>query len=379
VARLAFGRPQLYAALLLLLFLVQALWIVENTPGQPRDFSMLDCGRAVLHLNVQSSCTLQASPIAAAAAASPFLFVRSIEGIRTSQLSVLDLFRFAPWTQTIVRLPFVLFGLWLGGGLWWVSRRLFGTSGGLIALSLYCTSPWMLRAASGIAPEIIAAWGFFGAIYTAIGIGHTILAPVAEWRMRILLLGAALGFTIAAVPPAGWVAIILSAVFLLYVAENRRLQALRALCVACLIALAFVLVLTAGRIQLLTAATPFLSWRWIWRFFSQAADVPLYVLTAIALATFLGWKRARYFGNWSPLLVAAIAPFIAVRWTGNETLVWTLPFLFVFIAGVFADLLETSFRLTATCTVITLILANAGMGWLWIMRSVALLRTLGSP
>jgi len=149
--------------------------------------------------------------------------------------------------------------------------------------------------------------------------------------------------------------------------------------VASLIALAFVLVLTAGRIQLLTGATPFLSWRWIWRFFSQAADVPLYVLTAIALATFLGWKRARYFGNWSPLLVAAIAPFIAVRWTGNETLVWTLPFLFVFIAGVFADLLETSFRLTATCTVITLILANAGMGWLWIMRSVALLRTLGSP
>src|SRR5207245_1507967 len=222
---------------------------------------------------------------------------------------------------------------------------------------------------SGVAPEIIAAWGFFGAIYTAIGIGHTILAPVREWRMRILLLGAALGFTIASVPPAGWIAITLSAVLLFYVAENRRWQALGALGVACVIALVFVLVLTAGRIQLLTAATPFFSWRWIWRFFSQPADMPLYALTAVALATFLAWKRARYFGNWSPLLVAAVAPFIAVRWTGNETLVWTLPFLFVFIGGLFADLLETSFRRTAISIATVLIVATAGMGSLWVMHS----------
>ncbi|MBV9670232.1 MAG: hypothetical protein JOZ43_04680 [Acidobacteriales bacterium] len=372
-----FGLPQLYAALLLLLFATQALWIVENTPPQPTEFSTLDCGRAVLHLSQESSCSRNDSALSSATAAAPFLFVRTIEQQPTSQLPVFDLFRFAPWTRTLSHLPFVAFGLWLGGGLWWVARRLFGTAGGVLALALYCTSPWILRAATTLSPEIIAAWGFFGAIYTSIGIGHTILAPLREWRFRILLLGAALAFTASAVPTAGWLALAFSCFFLLYLSEDRRPHAITTLCAAALIAALLILLLSAGHMQLLATATPRLSASWILRFFSQWHDVPLYALAAIALAVFLGWRRARYFGNWSPLLVAIITPFLASRWTSTEPLVWSLPFLYVFIAGVFADLFESSLRKFAIPLSAALVLANAALGWRFILHSVELLQTVG--
>ena len=32
----------------------------------------------------------------------------------------------------LIHLPFVLFAVWLGGGLWWVARRLFGNEGGFL-------------------------------------------------------------------------------------------------------------------------------------------------------------------------------------------------------------------------------------------------------
>ena len=36
---------------------------------------------------------------------------------------------------------FLLTGIFLGGALWWVTRRLYGNPGGFIALALYCFSP----------------------------------------------------------------------------------------------------------------------------------------------------------------------------------------------------------------------------------------------
>ena len=37
--------------------------------------------------------------------------------------------------------PYLIFGLLLGGSLWYVARRLFGNAGGYVALALYCFSP----------------------------------------------------------------------------------------------------------------------------------------------------------------------------------------------------------------------------------------------
>ena len=70
-------------------------------------------------------------------------------------------------TET-ARLPFVIFGLWLGGALWWVSRRLYNNAGGYVALGLYCSSPFIVQASSTVNADILAAWGLFGIVYTAI-------------------------------------------------------------------------------------------------------------------------------------------------------------------------------------------------------------------
>src|SRR5690349_12811174 len=74
--------------------------------------------------------------------------------------------------RVLLRFPAVVFSLWLGGALWWVSRRLYNNAGGYVALGLYCTSPAILAASSRVNAEILAAWGLFGAIYTSIGVAH---------------------------------------------------------------------------------------------------------------------------------------------------------------------------------------------------------------
>jgi hypothetical protein len=371
------GRPQLFAGLLLLLFAVQGFWLIQNRPSEQHDFSSVACGRSLWHLYDQGSCERSDSALASRAAASPFLFVHSIEGMRTADLPEYDLFRFASWVPTTTRLPMLAFGLWLGSGLWWVARRLFGTGGGLVALGLYCTSPFILNAASQISPEIIAAWGFFGAVYTAIGIGHTLLAPVHEWRYRILLLGAALGFTAAAVPAAALVALLFCVFFMIYLAPESRPRA--AVALGCAVIFAFMVALpTVGfRLPLLFSGAPVFSAHWILRLFSHGSSIPLYAMAAIALAVFLGWRRARYFGNWSPLLVALITPFIAVSWSSIEPLVWALPFLFVFIGGLFADLFETKLRAPAVIAAVLLICAHAYLGGEQLVRSIELLRNVG--
>ena len=67
------------------------------------------------------------------------------------------------------------------------------------------------------------------------------------------------------------------------------------------------------------------------------------VAFAACLIVFLIWKRARYFGNTAPLLAGAALLFWPVRVPATETFVWTLPFIFVFIGGIYADLLEPAF------------------------------------
>ena len=80
------------------------------------------------------------------------------------------------WSAAV---PYLGFGLLLGASLWYVARRLFGNAGGYVALALYCFSPGILRSCAlwFAEPEAGAAWGAFGAIFTAIAVAHTLVRP----------------------------------------------------------------------------------------------------------------------------------------------------------------------------------------------------------
>jgi len=267
----------------------------------------------------------------------------------------------------LYRLPFVVFGLWLGGALWWVSRRLFNNEGGYAALALFCFSPLVVRYASTINPEIIAAWGLFGIVYTAIGVGHTLYSPPRRWPPRIVLLGLAFGFTAAAHLGAAVLGAVLAIFFLLYLAPaDRRSAALAVLAMAFIIACLFVWSCYAGGASfrdLLSHATEtirpvlpriatFTSW-------FQMRNLPTLVLVFLAFVVFLGWRRTRYFGNWTPLLVIALLG--AVQFQQTMPAIWIAPFVYVFAGGIVADLLESNYRRLAQITLFALMTAQVAL------------------
>ena len=126
---------------------------------------------------------------------------------------------FVKWEM---HLPFALFALWLGGGLWWVARRLFGNEGGALALCLYIFSPAVVRFAVVPNNEVLAMWGLYGLVYTAMGVAHALQGPRRKWRPRIVLLTAALGLAAAAHLLAAMVGFVASVAFMFYLAERRR-------------------------------------------------------------------------------------------------------------------------------------------------------------
>jgi hypothetical protein len=85
---------------------------------------------------------------------------------------------------------------------------------------------------------------------------------------------------------------------------------------------------------------------------------PLMLTLPVALGAFFGWKRTRYFGNSAPLMIAALLLILAVgapNFPGQGFHLTVLVFLFVFVAGVFADLIETRlsrFVLAGLCGVL---------------------------
>src|SRR5205823_4977089 len=147
---------------------------------------------------------------------------------------------FTQFWEWIYRLPMVAFGLWLGGALWWVSRRLYNNAGGYVALGLYSSSPFIVKASSTVNADILAAWGLFGIVYTAIGVAHTLYAPARKWRPRIVLLGVALGLTAGAHPAAAVIGLIMAAFFLLYLAPGRRLASIAIVLISSTISLLIV-------------------------------------------------------------------------------------------------------------------------------------------
>ena len=71
---------------------------------------------------------------------------------------------------------------------------------------------------------------------------------------------------------------------------------------------------------------------------------PVTLAAATALLLYLPTRRSRYFGNTVPLLLALLFFTLITPGIASEPTLWALPFLFTFIAGVFADFLETRYR-----------------------------------
>ncbi|MEO6829842.1 MAG: hypothetical protein ABI164_08510, partial [Acidobacteriaceae bacterium] len=250
----------------------------------------------------------------------------------------------------LLRLPFIFFGVWLGGGLWWVSRRLYGNEGGFIALALYCFSPEMIRVCVSPNNEILAAWGMYGVLYTAIGLAHTMQGPTRKWRPRLALLALALGLTAAAHMAAAILALLLALAFMLYLAKGRRAQVIPVLAIALVGSFVVLLASYAFNLDALSyvfqSADAFLwvAWSGARHMFSALPNAGITIAALSALALYLLNRRSRYFGNSTPLIVAAILLSLETTGVHAEPWIWALPFVLTFIGGVFSDLLESRHR-----------------------------------
>ena len=338
------GRPQVYAGLMLLVFFAQCLWTAGTRKLSDLEYRYIASG-----LTSAGERTLNSSPFTALVAAFPVHFTSAARKIATPRLSA-ALAVPRPW---LLRLPFAIFGVWLGAALWWVARRLFDDAGGYVALALYCTSPAMVIISSNIGPEIILAWSSLGLIYTAIGVAHTLYAPPKKWVPRIIILGLSIGFALGT---AWWsiTLVLLAFAYMMYLAPGCRQRALIVLAGASVIGCAVwaVIYWLTGSFGLglkpLLAHKPTLEALGNLTF-ALSGHTDGYVLVFLfiaALTSYGSWPRARYFGNTAPLLTSLSAVLLfslvpAIRiW--DATL--GLSFVFIFVGGLAADFLETRFR-----------------------------------
>ena len=336
------GRPQIFAGLLLLVFAAQCVWVSAGRRFSDLEYQYMASG----HRPIPGQEFNISSPVTAVVAALPLRLAAVIRA--AGPASVKSALAIPPtWWA---RLPFVIFGVWLGGALWWVARRLYGNEGGYVALALYCFSPAMVKISSNIGPEIILAWTGFGLIYTAIGVAHTLYAPPRKWAPRIVLLGIAMGLCVATMFWAATV-VLLALAFMVYLAPGCRDRIMMVMGGATVIAVA-VLVLfrwLTGSFGLGSAAlvSPWPTVELVrGLFFVFADDYVLPVIFAAALMVYCLWERARYFGNTAPLLAgfAVVALFALVPGIYLWRATLGLSFCFVFAGGVAADLLETPAR-----------------------------------
>lgn len=353
------GRPQVYAGLMLLAFLAQCLWAANTRKLSDLEYRYIASGLAD-----KSEKLLKPSPLTGLVAGFPIHLTSVARKIATPQLSA-ALAVPRPW---LLRLPFAIFGVWLGAALWWVARRLFDDAGGYVALALYCTSPAMIIISSNIGPEILLAWSSLGLIYTAIGVAHTLYAPPKKWVPRIVILGLSIGFALAT---SCWsfTLVLLAFGYMMYLSPGCRRRALMVLASASMIggAVWAVIYWLTGSFGLgvkpLLAQKPTLGVLQNLAFaLSGRTDGYILVFLFIAALTAYGsWPRARYFGNTAPLLTALVAVLLfslvpAIRiW--NATL--GLSFVFIFIGGLAADFLETRFRQQVTLILIACFLLRS--------------------
>lgn len=347
-----FNTPQRIAALLLLIFAAQCVLVMEATPPTPRDRHFATCGSRTWDIFPASAtnagCRNPGDGILAYRAAGLPLAVHNWLGGHRAGTALANPARVLNSLILWIRLPFLLAGLALGGCLWWVTRRLFGNPGGYIALGFYCFSPPVIAHSALPNNGILAAFGLFAAIYTAIGVAHAMQGPRRKWRKRIILLAVTLGFTAAASVLAFLLALIIGTGLLIWLSEDRRKYVPR-----------LALLWTAGALLIFFAAYEFRPSAF--GAFQHLASVapPLHHLPnlaqnpsvallclslLIALVTYAALRRSRYFGNTTPLWIAVLLILLAVTQVHPVCLLWSIPFLLTFLGGVCADLLETRLR-----------------------------------
>ncbi|MGH9576841.1 MAG: hypothetical protein ACRD3R_05325, partial [Terriglobales bacterium] len=256
-------------------------------------------------------------------------------------------------------------------------------TGGYIALALYSFSPLMILTSATVGHDLIAAWGLFGAVFTAIALAHTLLAPPADRIRRTLLLGVALGMGIGADYMVA-MALPLALTLMLYLVPERRAAAIAWLaagsCVGALILWA-VFFFDAGAMLAALRQASFFALRpsvvgggipyeslvtWL------TATLPALTLFGVSLLGFARSPRSRYFGNALPLALGGAFFLMSLAtpyYLSVQYLIWALPFLYLFGAGVFADLLEDpKSRIWALRVIVGVLLSNAVGCWTLLSR-----------
>jgi hypothetical protein len=364
--RFRFNLPQRIAAILLALFLVQGLWLVSRQTLDDRDYQYARCGREMWEkpsplAGYFTTCgNIHDGILAYRLAGLPLtvnlwvergldLFRKPEDRVAQTggELSTWELRHQLTHILLLLRLPFLAAGCVLGGCLWWVTRRLYGNFGGYTALALYCFCPALIRACVSTGPEVLAALGLYGGIYTSIGVAHAMLGPRRKWRPRIVLLTVIFGVAAAAHIAALPVAAVVGLAAMLWIAEGRRSQILP-----------IVLIASAGALVLVFACYGFSpdafsyvfrsSAGFVWfsldpalRFFTSLPHAGIACASFAALVLYLGMRKSRYFGNTAPLLCALVLLSLVMTGAPGSPWLWTLPFLLTFIGGVFADAYES--------------------------------------
>jgi len=387
---------------MLALFLLQGFWIVSRQTLTDRDYQYARCGRETWEkpsplAGYFTSCgNIHDGILAYRLAGLPLtlnlLAERLFDLLRKPENRVVQTSGSEPTTWELrhqithilllLRLPFLFAGFVLGACIWWVTRRLFGNLGGYTALALYCFSPSILKACTAPDPDILAALGIFGGVYTCIGVGHAMLGPRREpgppatvevpgkrfllagvttglrrwggkWRPRIVLLTVIFGFAAASHVVALPVAALLGLVSMLWVAEGHRSLVLPVILTASLGALlllfacygfspdAFSYVFRSGAGFVTFSVDP------ARRFFSALSNGGVTVATGASLVLYIALGKSRYFGNTVPLTCAVVLMSLVMTGAPGSPWLWSIPFLLTFIAGVFADAYETSRRRVA--------------------------------
>ena len=394
----AFRAPQFAAAALLLVYLLQCVWLVRvqtlhallpDTDQALRIYQGLEQWNSGAIAGTPESLRSEAATGVPSAGRAGHLSVR--DGYDQDRSPLYYLIAAAPlllrpgsWLPEslqplLAATPYLFFGVMLGGSLWYIARRLYGNAGGYIALGLYCFSPAMIVNVAGAQSvgEMGAVWGAFGTVFTAIAVAHTLYAPrevvLWNWR-RILLLGLSLALAAGNQFSLGVLALVILPL-MFWVAPVRPRAVLAIWTTA--VAVSVVLLFAAYFFE------PALFWQGMlharWINFEPAAfgtsvsyrralqtifvsNPPLMLALPVALIAYFGWKRTRYFGNTAPLLIAAVLLILAVgapSFPGQGFHLTMLVFLFVFVSGVFADLLETQQSLLVTAALSGLLSASA--------------------
>jgi hypothetical protein len=358
------GPPQLAALILLFIFAAQCLWFMGHVPITQMESSYIEDG--LLHVDrLVNASSEYRSPLIAVLAGFPAKAMGN-----DWHFARLSDFRF------LIRLPFLMAGLLLGASLWYVARRLYGNLGGYIALGLYCFSPMAITRSSQVQPDIVAAWGAFGLVFTGIAAAHTLYAPreVVFWNWkRILLMGVSIALCIGS-QWSLWVVLLPALGFMLWVGHVRPMAALAIFAAACAFGLGLLWGLSSFRPFVFAEALRSADWiefspafadkttfSLLGLFFVQNGLGPA-LLLLVSLGAFALWKRTRYFGTAAPLITAILLITLGLamqHFAGLIFLFIALPFLMLFMAGIAADLFETRYAVFANAIIVGVLVANA--------------------